>query len=85
MVNIRIYFEDLNSFKAPLNLSANASMGRQIRGGSCIAFARQEFRMVPPKMHGQFRVGLPKMHRRFLIDLPKMHGRFVLAFLKCMD
>ena len=39
-------------------------------------FARQEFRMIPPKMHGRFRIGLPKVHGQFCVDLPKMNGRF---------
>ena len=39
-------------------------------------FAKQEFRIVPPKMHGGFRIGLHKIHGRFHIGLPKVHGRF---------
>ena len=39
-------------------------------------FARQEFRIVPPKMHGQFHISLPKMDRRLCIGLPKVKGWF---------
>ena len=38
-------------------------------------FKRQEFCIVPPKMHGRLCIGLPKMHGHFRIGLPKVHGR----------
>ena len=32
------------------------------------SFLRQDFGIVPPKMHERFRIGLPKMHGRFGMD-----------------
>ena len=61
-----------------LNSSAYGSMQWADRLVEILAthYARQEFRRVPPKMHGRFRIGLHKMYERFHIGLPKMHGRF---------
>ena len=38
--------------------------------------ARQEFCIVPLKMHWWFRIGLPKMHGLFHMDLPKWYIQF---------
>ena len=38
--------------------------------------ARQDFRIVPPKIHRRFRIGLPKIHGRFRVGLSEVHGQF---------
>ena len=82
--NCLIGLNQMNPDKSTcLNLSANASIGWQVSGHSCLAFAWQELLMVPPKMHGWLRIGLPKIHGRVRNGLPKCTDSFV--FLKCMD
>ena len=45
-------------------------------------FAKQEFRMVPPKLHGRVRIGLPELHGRIRMVWPKLHGRFRMVWPK---
>ena len=46
-------------------------------------FGRQEFCIVPPKMHGRFHIGLPEMHGWICIGLSKVNGRFCMDPPKC--
>ena len=45
-------------------------------------FAKQEFRMAPPKLHKGVRIGLPELHGRIRMVWPKLHGRFRMVWPK---
>ena len=66
-----------------LGLSANGLIVWQIHQDSCLEhFAKQEFRMAPPKLHGRVRIGLPELHGRIRMVWPKLHGRFRMVWPK---